>query len=455
MRSPQVRAVRAIVKDPKPLLTHEPGSSLWVPIKEAGAVRGALGIQTDRSYVYEASTAAFLELVADEVTLALRNARSYEAIEGQRRRLEVVNAIGRRLASSLDRWSIMRTLREELSHFLDFDGFILATITQSKEGPVAEGYQYVAGVEEVVPPVALAVTGPSREAFETGRPVLVRSSPWARAFARKGLERERWNVGSGAAVFPSGPPGDPRMISRSFVWVPVLSGDLITAMLSLQSYREGAFDDWHVKLLQDVAAHVSLALANADHFAQAQTERARLEALHMLELGVAGASDERQLADGVFSVAGDYLGSTHMVLAYVDVAGLVVGFTAQRGEAAMPIGPVPIDGAPFFRRMLECGTEVQDGVADEPADLGGPIGGYIFTRSPSHVVWAPITQADRVVGGVVAMRNDGGRFLATQLELLDAAVPVVGLAIRTMPLQHTQEVVPAPSVRIQRLAGLG
>src|SRR5947209_9693127 len=59
MRSPQVRAVRAIVKDPKPLLTHEPGSSLWVPIKEAGAVRGALGIQTDRSYVYEASTAAF------------------------------------------------------------------------------------------------------------------------------------------------------------------------------------------------------------------------------------------------------------------------------------------------------------------------------------------------------------------------------------------------------------
>src|SRR5258708_7419931 len=367
IKSPQAAPVRAMVRAQKPLLTHEPTSALWVPIKEGGAVRGALGIQTTKSYAYEASTAGFLELVADEVTLALRNARSYEAIEGQRRRLEVVNAIGRRLASSLDRWSIMRTLREELANFLDFDGFILATITQSKEGPVAEGYQYVAGVEEVVPPVALAVTGPSREAYETGQPVLVRKNPWAQAFARKGLERERWNVAKGAAIFPSGPPGDSRLISRSFVWVPVLSGDRITAMLSLQSYHEAAFDEWHVKLLQDVAAHVSLALANADHFAEAQAERARLEALH---------------------------------------------------------------------------------------ELDGPIGKYIFSRKPSAVVWVPIMQSERVVAGISALRDDGGKFVPAHLKLLEAAAPVVGIALRTMRLHHANELALAQSVRIQELAAL-
>jgi two-component system phosphate regulon sensor histidine kinase PhoR len=453
-RSPLAATARSVVADNKPVIVHDPESSLWVPLKEGGVARGALGIRSARPYAYEDSTAAFLELVSDEVTLALRNARSYEAIEDQRRRLEVVNAIGRRLASSLDKWSIMRTLREELAAYLSFDGFILATITQAAEGPVAEGYQYVGGVEEVVPPVALAVTGPSREAYETGKPVLVRKSPWARSFEGKALEREVWTVGQGAAVFVSGPESDRRRVSRSFVWVPVLSGDRITAMLSLQSYTEGAFDDWHVKLLQDVAAHVSLALANADHFAQAQTERARLEALHLLELGVAGASDERQLADAVFSVAGEYLGSTHMVLAYVDVGGQVAGFTAQREEPAAAIGPVAIESAPFFKRMIEAGAAVQDAVADEPADLGGPVGGYIFTRSPSHVVWAPITQGDRVVAGVVAMRNDGGRFQATHLKLLEAAMPVVGIALRTMRLHHTNELALAQSVRIQELAAL-
>src|SRR5438552_2210433 len=108
-------------------------------------------------------------------------------------------------------------------------------------------------------------------------------------------------------------------------------------MLSLQSYTESAFDEWHVNLLHDVAAHVSLALANADHFAQAQTERARLEALHLLDMGVASASEERQLAEAVFGVVCDYLGSTHMVLAYVDVGGMVAGFTGQRDERASPM----------------------------------------------------------------------------------------------------------------------
>ncbi|HYL07449.1 MAG TPA: GAF domain-containing protein, partial [Candidatus Udaeobacter sp.] len=330
-KSPLATTARDVIEQGKPILLHSPESSLWIPLKEGGVSRAAMGILCSRPYTYEDSTAAFLELVGDEVTLALRNARSYEAIEDQRRRLEVVNSIGRRLASSLDRWSIMRTLREELSAYLNFDGFILATITQTPDGPVAEGYQYVGGVEEVVPPVRLAVTGPSREAYETGKPVLVRRSPWARSFEGKELEREVWTVGQGAAVFVSGPPSDRRRVSRSFVWVPVLSGDQITAMLSLQSYTEGAFDEWHVKLLQDVAAHVSLALANADHFAQAQNERARLEALHLLEMGVAGAADERQIADAVFSAVADYIDSSNMLLLHLDVAGMVAGFVGERG----------------------------------------------------------------------------------------------------------------------------
>jgi PAS domain S-box-containing protein len=445
---------REVVGDGKPVLIHYPHSSLWVPLKEGGEARGALGIKSSLPYAYEDSTGAFLELVSDEVTLALRNARSYEALEDQRRRLEVVNSIGRRLASSLDRWSIMRTLREELARYLNFDGFILATISQTPEGPVADGYQYVGGVEEIVPPVALAVTGPSREAYETGRPVLVRNSPWARTFESKDLEREVWTVGQGAAVFVSGPPSERRKVSRSFVWVPVVSGERTSAMLSLQSYRESAFDDWHVELLQDVAAHVSLALANADHFAQAQTERARLEALHVLEMGVAGASDEREIAEAIFGVATEYLGATHMVLAYLDVAGKVNGFKAEHAEKATAMRATSIEGAPFFRRMIESGGGVVDAVAADPAELNGSVGNYVFSESPSHVVWAPITQDERVVAGLVAIRNDGARFQTTQLKLLETAAPVVGIALRTMRLRHANQLALAQSVRIQELAAL-
>jgi signal transduction histidine kinase/transcriptional regulator with GAF, ATPase, and Fis domain len=453
MRNTEAAQARTVMRDHKPLVLYEPTSSLWVPIKEGGVVRGALGIRCSRPYAYEASTAAFMELVSDEVTLALRNARSYEAIEGQKRQLEVVNSIGRRLASSLDRWSIMRTLREELAAFLDFDGFILATITQSAQGPIAEGYQFVAGVEEVVPPVALAVTGPSREAYEMRRPVLVRHSPWARSFERKGLERERWNVGRGAAVFVSGAPGKHREVSRSFVWVPVLSGDRITAMLSLQSYHDGAFDDWHVRLLQDVAAHVSLALANADHFAQAQAERARLEALHLLEMGVAGAADESQIAEAVFAAVTDYTDAAHMVLAYLDAAGNVVGFSGDRGGPAAPFGPTPIEDAPLFRRLMNDGGSLVESMPAGDDDLIAPLNGD-RSSAPSHVVWVPVTRGERVVAGISAQRDDGARFPPAHLKLLEAAAPVVGIALRTMRLHHANELALAQSVRIQELAAL-
>src|SRR5713101_8966011 len=453
-RSPAVAAARAVLRDSKPVLVHSPSSALWVPIKEGGVARGALGIRCARPFAYEDSTAAFLELVSDEATLALCNARSYEALEDQRRRLELVNSIGRRLASSLDKWSIMRTLREELATFLKFDGFILATITQTPEGPVAEGYQYVGGVEEIAPPVALAVTGPSREAYETGKPVLVRSSPWARSFERKDLEHEGWTLGRGAAVFVSGPPSDRRLISRSFVWVPVLSGDQIAALLSLQSYHEGAFDEWHVKLLQDVAAHVSLALANADHFAEAQAERARLEALHVLEMGVAGASDESQIAAAIFGAVSDYTDATNVVLIYLDAAGNVVGFTGERGGLVGMLGPVPIAEAPLFRRLMAAGDKVLDSVEPVAHDLDGPIGKYIFSRKPSAVVWVPIMQGERVVAGISALRDDGGKFVPAHLKLLEAAAPVVGIALRTMRLHHANELALAQSVRIQELAVL-
>ena len=171
-------------------------------------------------------------------------------------------------------------------------------------------------------------------------------------------------------------------------------------MLSLQSYHDGAFDDWHVKLLQDVAAHVSLALANADHFAQAQAERARLEALHLLEMGVAGASDERQIADAVFAAVSDYTDATHMVLAYLDVAGNVVGFTGDRGLPAIPFGPTPIEDAPFFRRMIEAGGPCGSSPPAERRRWTVRSAEWHLSRAPpSHVVWVPITQDERVVGG--------------------------------------------------------
>jgi len=64
-RSALAAPARSVVADNKTVLIHHPHSSLWVPLKEGGVARGALGIKCSRPYAYEDSTAAFLELVSD------------------------------------------------------------------------------------------------------------------------------------------------------------------------------------------------------------------------------------------------------------------------------------------------------------------------------------------------------------------------------------------------------
>jgi PAS domain S-box-containing protein len=430
-------------------------SSASAAVVEGGLCRGVLTVRSAQPGAYEQSTLAFLQQVADQVALALRNAWAYAEVEAQSRRLEIVDAVGRRLASSLDRWSIMRILREELSQHLDFDLFSLATITEMPEGPVAEGYVYDSGEEQPLAPVPLASAGPSREAYETGRAVLVRRSPWARELERRIREGDDRVLGPGAVLDVTRPARRRRVATRSIIWVPVRHGEEIIALLSIQSYRSDAFDDWHVRVLQDVATHVGLALANADHFRAAQVERHRLEALHMLEMGVAGAADEGQIAEAVVNAVRCYLDAPILMLMYVDSQGRVTGYCHELGQAMRPLAPVSLEWTRFFKRMVAEGSTIAEAV---PPDLrvprhqqGWPTWGEVI---PAHILQVPLFNQDRVIGALSAQRVEDEPFTLEEIQLLESAAPVVGIALRTARLHRANELALAHSVRLQMVAGL-
>ena len=430
-------------------------SSVWVPLLEGGRVRAVLSTHCRQADVYEQSTLTFLQQVADQVALALRNAWSYSAIEAQSRRLEVVNVVGRRLASSLDRWAIVRTLREELARHLEFDLFSVATVTETPEGPVAEAYVYDSGEEQSLAPVPLASAGPSREAYETGRPVLIRRSPWARSLESSPLAGGDRVVGPGVVLDVTRPGHHRRVAARSIIWVPVSHGDQVTALLSVQSYQSEMFDDWHVQLLHDVAAHVGLALANADHFHAAQTERKRLEALHLLELGVAGAGDEAQIAEAVVGAVRTFLEAPLLMLMYLDGQGRLTGYCSEEGRDTRVLPPVSVEVTRFFKHMMNDGATIAEAV---PAELRQPRPHQAWPtwgpHIPAQFLAVPLFNGDRVVGALSAQRLEDVPFTHEEIQLLESAAPVVGIALRTVRLHRANEMALAHSVRIQEVAAL-
>ena len=460
VHSRKLRSIHPVLETGDPRLggtsdsSGDYGSTASVAVVEDGVIKGVLTIRCRQPDIYEWSTLAFLRQVADQLTLALRNAWSYAEVDAQRRRQEIVNAVGSSLASSLDRQAITRSLREALTRHLEFDSFTLAAVAETSEGLVAEGYVWDSGEERHRPAVPLASAGPAREAYETGEPVLIRRSPWASSLEAVPRSPGERVVTKGALLEVTRPGRHRRFASRSILWVPVRRGHEVVALLSIQSYRADAFDQWHVRVLQDVAAHVALALANADNFQASQADRHRLEVLHRLEMGVQVAADEEQIADAVLGALQTYVEAPILLLGYME-AGLVTGYCLEPSKPMRRLTPVSIDSTLFFKRHLVERTTIAEKVppplrVPRPAQ-GWPTWGPLI---PQHFLGVPLFNENRVVGALSAQRTVDQPFTPEEIQLLESAAPVVGIALRTVRLHRANELAMANSVRLQMIAGL-
>ena len=385
-------------------------ATVHVPVRDGAAVKAALVVRLATSDPHEESFLQFLEGVADQVALALRNAESNAAELAHRRRLEVVSAAGRRLASTLDRWSIMRTLREELQERVKFDIFIVATVRETTEGPVAEGFAYDSGGEQWLPSVSLASAGPARTAYESGRTVFIGSAPWAEAIDLTQPREDTWVISDAAAVFVTRPAGEPQA-ARSVAWVPIEVGKDRGALLSIQAYSPGAFDEADVRLLEDLAPYVGLALANADHFEATRMERRRVEALHAIQLGVSEAATPEDVARAALTGMRLFLPGDTLRVHLRAASG---AFTAYELDATGDLTPSGGDERGGPRQTRESALERGE-------------------------IWLPLDAGARPLGALSAGARSGGRFSDIEVEFLEAAAPLVGVALARQELAEAKD----------------
>jgi PAS domain S-box-containing protein len=415
------RRDRAVLVSGRALADGElPGpqrSGAWLPVVEEGRTRAVVSLWAAVPDAYREPLLAFLARVADLLGLALRNAWSYQRLEAQRRRLEVAEAVGRRLISCLDVPSILVALREELASQLEFEALSLHLV--GEEG-LADGYLAGAGG---VRRLDSDLPGPARQALARGRAVQLRG--------------------------PHGPAG-PEGVE---VWVPVRQHQRVAALLSLRACRP-ALDGWHRRLLEDLAVHVGLALANADNFQAAQRERHRLEVLHRLELKVAVAADERQIAEAVASVLHPAVSAELLVVAYLNDEGLITGYCSEPGRLRQ-LAPAPISHTRFFERLRRERATIVEAV---PAELrqprpseGWPTWGPLI---PARVVTVPLWTEDRVTGALSAQRIEDQPFEEDEVRLLESAAPMVDIALRSAWLRRANQQALERTVVVQQVSGL-
>jgi serine phosphatase RsbU (regulator of sigma subunit) len=161
--------------------------------------------------------------------------------------LEIINSVQQALASHLDVNAIYYLVGDKIRDI--FDSQVVMISTYDPQDDTIEHRYAIERREHIIAPGRYPIRGFRTQIVQTRKPVLVNTNVAEQA-ARLGQHTI---------------PGT--ITPKSWLGVPMMVGDQVTGILSLQNVdRENAFDESDVRLLQTLAASMSVALENARLF---------------------------------------------------------------------------------------------------------------------------------------------------------------------------------------------
>ncbi len=232
---------------------------LTVPLRVGDRLVGAIGIgDADPERHFGPADVHLLNLFANQASMAIENARLFEAEQRRADQFQVISEVGRRMTSILDAdellWEIARLIKETLGYYLVGIGLI-----EGEELVFKAGAGAVWEMTDFQPPrLQVSRQGITGWVAQSGEPLLVPDLS---------QESRYYSL-----------PEASEMCSE--LAVPLKTKDEVIGVMHVQSDCLNAFDDSDLQVLQSLAHQAAIAIENAQLYEQAQreiAERARAE----------------------------------------------------------------------------------------------------------------------------------------------------------------------------------
>ncbi|HIE51091.1 MAG TPA: GAF domain-containing protein [Armatimonadetes bacterium] len=207
--------------------------------------------------------------------------REQEAqVRRQAERLAILSEIGRAVSKTLELPQLYRVIYEQIRRVMDVEAFYVALYHE--EGDLLEGQLLIdQGREYEMGCMPLEETVLARTAIRERRPVVI--------------HRTAEELASGQPRVRTIPSGDTSRLSASLTVVPLLHGEQVLGVISVQSYRLNAYPKEHVDLLMAISGQVAVALENARLYTQTKHKAAALTAVEEVARRLAQKTDPQAL----------------------------------------------------------------------------------------------------------------------------------------------------------------
>jgi len=223
-----------------------PCSALYVPVAVRGQVIGLLELQSYQFDAYGAEEVALLGSVANQIGLAIENARLFDETTARAESLSAFYEIGKKISATLDLDRILDTICSEA---MRATGAALADVALidfeewTWEGKAIQGF-----VEDWQRRKWSLDVGIHGRVARTGKPVIIRDVSQAEDYL---------DVVTGV---------------RSELAVPILLKEQVVGVVNLESRELSAFDEDDLHFVQTLADQAAIAIRNALLYEEAQQE---------------------------------------------------------------------------------------------------------------------------------------------------------------------------------------
>ena len=218
---------------------------------------------------------------------------------------------------------------------------------------------------------------------------------------------------------------------KSAVYVPLLADGEVRGMVTLQNIdREHAFPKHAVKLLETVAASLSVALDNARLLEETKQRNAELAVINSVQQGISGSLDFQGIVDLVGDKLREVFHSNDLTIVWFDAANRTVRplYATEHGKR-LKIDPYPLRPGGPGERMLATRKPV---LIRNPRENHHVVPGT--DRSQSSV-FVPILSGDRVLGSIVMESHESeDAFGESDVQLLQTIATSMGVALENARL---------------------
>jgi len=415
---------------------------LGVPLKVKGQV---IGVMVTQSYTegirFSQADADLLTFVSTQIAQAIERKRAEEALhesfektKQHAERLATLNRITRAISTTLNSDELLEIIYQEITRAIKTEAFFIALYDQSTK-ELDFRIRVDKGIREPLQQRPLR-PGLTAHVITNKQPLLIRN-----------YEQEKDQL----------PPmilWGTQEAPQSWLGVPILLGDRVTGIISVQAYTPNAYGENEQELLVTIADAVAVAIEKARLYTNLSNEKQRLELLYNLSHHLTESLDSQEVAatalDQICAVLGAFKGVIYVPQPDIGCWELLAmsGMKPAEVKAFNQYPGLPLASGLTGWAASHKKTAVVADVAKDKRWMTIP-GLDEWVRSAMST---PLLAGNVLVGMLNLMSEQIAAFRKEDIEIVQAAAASVALALQNARLYAAEK---RRSERFAEIAKLG